>query len=69
MQTPTTLYKKFGGQQAVKQVVDDFYNDVLADDTVNHFFVFAHTDMEKPRSHKTAFISYALGGLGQYSGP
>ena len=66
MQTPTTLYEKLGGQQAVKQVVDDFYNDVLADDIVNHFF--AHTDMEKQRRHQTAFISYALGGPGQYTG-
>jgi hemoglobin len=66
MQTPTTLYEKLGGQQGVKQVVDDFYNDVLADDTVNHFF--AHTDMKKQRSHQTAFISYALGGPAQYTG-
>ncbi len=66
MQTPTTLYEKLGGQQAVKQVVDKFYNDVLADDIVNHFF--AHTDMEKQRRHQTAFISYALGGSGQYTG-
>jgi hemoglobin len=66
MQTPTTLYEKLGGQQAVKQVVDDFYNDVLADDIVNHFF--AHTDMEKQRLHQTAFISYALGGPDQYTG-
>lgn len=66
MQTPTSLYEKLGGQQAIKQVVDDFYKDVLADDTVNHFF--AHTDMEKQRRHQTAFISYALGGPAQYTG-
>ena len=66
MQTPTTLYEKLGGQQAVKQVVDDFYNDVLADDIVNHFFT--HTDMEKQRRHQTAFISYALGSPAQYTG-
>jgi hemoglobin len=46
--------------------VDDFYNDVLADDTVNRFF--AHTDMKKQRLHQTAFISYALGGPAQYTG-
>ena len=66
MHTPTTLYEKLGGQQAVKQVVDDFYKDILADDTVNHFF--AHTDMERQRRHQTAFISYALGGPAQYTG-
>lgn len=66
MQTPTTLYEKIGGQQAVKQIVNDFYNHVLVDDTVNHFF--AHTDMEEQRRHQTAFISYALGGSAQYIG-
>lgn len=61
-----TLYEELGKEQAVKEIVDDFYNRVLADDTVNHFF--AHTDMEKQRRHQTAFISYALGGPKQYSG-
>ncbi len=60
-----TLYEKLGGQQAVEQVVDDFYNRVLADDTVKNFF--AQTDMKKQRRHQTAFISYALGGP-QYTG-
>ena len=56
METPkTTLYDKLGGQQAIEQVVDDFYKLVLADDSVNHFF--ADTDMEKQRRHQTAFIS------------
>lgn len=55
----TTLYEKLGGEQAIKQVVDDFYTRVLADDTVKSFF--AHTDMEKQRRHQTAFISFALG--------
>lgn len=62
----TTLYDKLGGQQAVEQVVDDFYNRVLADDTVNTFS--AHTDMEKQRHHQSAFISYALGGPTDYTG-
>lgn len=60
------LYEKLGGQQAIEQIVDDFYQRVLADDTVNHFF--AHTDMEKQRHHQTAFISYALGSSNQYTG-
>lgn len=59
MSTPS-LYEKLGGQAAIRQVVDEFYNRVLADPTVNHFF--AHTDMEKQRQHQTAFISFALGG-------
>jgi hemoglobin len=66
METPTNLYDKLGGEQAIGLVVDEFYNCVLADDTVNHFFV--HTDMHKQRSHQKAFISYALGSPEQYSG-
>ena len=62
----TNLYEKFGGQQAIERVVDDFYKRVLADDTVNHFF--AHTDMEKQRHHQSEFISYALGSPNQYTG-
>ncbi len=62
----TSLYDKMGGESAIKEMVDDFYRDVLADDTVSHFFT--HTDMEKQRRHQTAFISYALGGPKQYSG-
>ncbi len=66
MNAPTTVYEKIGGQQAIERVVDDFYNRVLADDTVNQFF--AHTDMQKQRRHQTAFISYALGGSDRYTG-
>lgn len=66
MEVRTTLYEKVGGQRAVEEIVDDFYNRVLADDTVNKFF--AHTDMQKQRHHQAAFISYALGGLEDYTG-
>lgn len=56
----TTYYEKLGGQNAVAAVVDRFYEKVLADERINHFF--EHTDMEKQRKHQTAFISQALGG-------
>lgn len=46
-------------------LVDRFYERVLADDRIKHFF--AHTDMEAQRRHQTAFLSYALGGPA-YSG-
>ncbi|RBW68365.1 group I truncated hemoglobin [Bacillus taeanensis] len=62
----TTLYEKLGGKEAISKVVDHFYDKVLADETVNHFF--ENTDMEKQRRHQTQFISWAVGGLNQYSG-
>lgn len=66
MPTDTTVYEKLGGEAAISKVVDTFYELVLADPTVNHFF--ANTDMEKQRNHQTKFISFALGGPNQYTG-
>ncbi|MFM1654602.1 group 1 truncated hemoglobin [Brevibacillus sp. B_LB10_24] len=63
--TTTTLYEKLGGEEAIGKVVDYFYDLVLADDTVNHYFT--NVDMEKQRRHQTKFISFALGGP-QYTG-
>ncbi|MBU8907196.1 group I truncated hemoglobin [Desertibacillus haloalkaliphilus] len=62
----TTLYEKIGGEKAIATAVDIFYEKVLADDTVNHFFT--NTDMDKQRSHQTKFLSFALGGPNQYTG-
>lgn len=62
----STLYEKLGGEDTIAKVVDYFYDLVLADDTVNHFF--ENTDMEKQRRHQTKFISFALGGPNQYPG-
>ncbi|MDZ5471378.1 group 1 truncated hemoglobin [Bacillus sp. 31A1R] len=60
------LYEKFGGEGTISKVVDYFYELVLADESVNHFF--KDTDMEKQRKHQTKFISFALGGPNQYGG-
>ncbi|WP_308634904.1 group I truncated hemoglobin [Paenibacillus silvisoli] len=66
MAQAATLYEKFGGEQVIGKVVDYFYELVLADETVKHFF--EHTDMEKQRKHQAKFISFALGGPNQYTG-
>ncbi|WP_261305475.1 group I truncated hemoglobin [Paenibacillus andongensis] len=66
MQTKETLYDKLGGEEVISKVVDYFYTLVLADKTVEKFFL--DTDMEKQRKHQTKFISFALGGPNQYSG-
>ncbi|MBN6188976.1 group 1 truncated hemoglobin [Aneurinibacillus sp. BA2021] len=62
----STLYERLGGEEAIAKVVDYFYDLVLQDETVNHFF--ENTDMEKQRRHQTKFISFALGGPNQYTG-
>ncbi|PZE19631.1 group I truncated hemoglobin [Paenibacillus xerothermodurans] len=66
MEANMSLYEKFGGEETIAKVVDHFYDRILADDTVNHFF--ENTDMEKQRRHQTKFISFALGGPNQYTG-
>ncbi len=60
-----TLYDKLGGEKYIEKIVDDFYQYILADNSINHFF--ANTDMELQRRHQTAFISYALGGRKPYT--
>ena len=66
MENGTTLYDQLGGEAAITAVVDYFYELILADDTVNHFFY--NTDMEKQRKHQAKFFSFALGGPNQYTG-
>ena len=33
-----TLYERLGGREAIGAVVDEFYDRVLSDDRINHFF-------------------------------
>jgi hemoglobin len=62
----TTLFEKLGGAAAVDLAVDRFYERVLQDDRIKHFF--ANTDMKKQREHQKAFLTYAFGGTDKYSG-
>ncbi|WP_055073514.1 group 1 truncated hemoglobin [Pseudanabaena sp. 'Roaring Creek'] len=62
----TTLFEKLGGAAAIDLAVDRFYERVLQDDRIKHFF--ANTDMKKQRSHQKAFLTYAFGGSDKYDG-
>lgn len=62
----STLYEKLGGAEAVKLAVDNFYDRVLQDDRIKHFF--DGMDMVKQKSHQRAFLTYAFGGAPQYDG-
>lgn len=64
-QQPTPLFNRLGGMQGIRQVVDLFYDKVLADDRINHFFT--NVDMERQRRHQAAFVAFAVGGP-KYSG-
>lgn len=62
-----TLYEKLGGKEAVDTAVDMFYEKVLNDERVKHFF--ANTDMKQQKNHQKAFMTYAFGGTEKFSGP
>lgn len=62
----TTLYDRLGGAAAVDLAVEKFYQKVLADERVRHFF--AHIDMQKQKQHQKDFMTYAFGGAEHWNG-
>ena len=62
----TTLFEKLGGENAVGLVVDKFYERVLKDERIKHFF--DNVDMNKQKSHQKEFLTFAFGGATQYDG-
>ena len=61
-----TLYERLGGEPAIGAIVNEFYDRVLADDRVNHYF--DDVDMADQRSHQTKFLSAVTGGPIRYEG-
>lgn len=66
MEQQNTLFDRLGGMDAVNAAVDIFYNKVLADDTINHFFT--KTDMKRQIGKQKAFLAYAFGCPMAYTG-
>lgn len=67
MKTETpSLYEVLGGEVSIEMVVETFYQRVLCDKRINHFF--KDLDMDKQRQHQKAFISQLLEGPQHYSG-
>jgi hemoglobin len=62
----SSLYTEIGGRDAVRAVVDDFYDRVLADDRLAGYF--ADAAMDDLRAHQIAFVSSVAGGPVEYSG-
>ncbi len=56
----TTLFEKLGGKSAIDLAVDKFYERVLNDERIKHFF--ENVDMNKQKSHQKAFLTFAFGG-------
>lgn len=61
-----SLFERLGGRDAVHAAVDLFYQKVLADDRIKH--MFDGVDMNRQRAKQEAFLTFAFGGIPNYSG-
>jgi hemoglobin len=62
----STIYSQIGGYEALEVVVADFYERVLADDELAHFFT--GTNMARLKGKQVEFFAAALGGPDPYTG-
>lgn len=60
------LYEKVGGRSKIQEIVTRFYDRVLADPSLHHFFERA--DMDGLRTRQSMFLSMLLGGRRTYGG-
>jgi hemoglobin len=61
-----SLYEELGGEPAVDAAVHLFYEKVLADEHVNHFF--SGINIARQKRMQKAFLTVAFGGPNNYSG-
>jgi hemoglobin len=61
-----TLFERVGGEQAIAELIHDFYDRVLADPELKPFF--KHTSIDKLRRMQREFFSAALDGPTTYTG-
>lgn len=65
-QQKESLFKRLGGMNAVNAAVDIFYEKVLGDDSINHFF--KKTDMPAQIAKQKTFLAYVFGAPIAYTG-
>jgi len=61
-----SIFDTIGGAPTVSVAVDKFYERVLSDPQLAHYF--DKVDMDKLKSHQRAFIAAAIGGPNVYRG-
>ena len=61
-----TLFEKYGGFSVIGKLVHRFYEKVLSDAAVAHYF--EGIDMQRLASHQTDFLCVLLGGPIDYTG-
>lgn len=64
--TATSLYDKIGGEAAVRRLVNEFYERVLADPSLAPYF--RDVSMDKLLRMQFEFFAAALGGEVKYTG-
>ncbi|MEB8342189.1 group I truncated hemoglobin [Streptomyces endophyticus] len=62
----SNIFEQIGGDEAVSAVVDLFYDKVLADPELAHYFT--DIGLEGLKDHQRLFIGQALGSTEPYSG-
>jgi hemoglobin len=61
-----TLYERLGGEAAVEAAVVRFYDKIMADPSIAHYF--ADLDMSAQIDKQIAFMTMAFGGPTKYTG-
>lgn len=61
-----SLFERLGGKAAIEAAVDIFYDKILSDVRIRHFF--DGVDVKRQRAKQKAFLTYAFGGAPNYSG-
>jgi truncated hemoglobin YjbI len=61
-----SLFEELGAEPAVDAAVDLFYQKLLADNSISHFF--AGINMARQKRMQKAFLTVAFGGPNNYSG-
>ncbi|GBF94693.1 hypothetical protein Rsub_07429 [Raphidocelis subcapitata] len=61
-----TIFDKLGGAGNVRAAVDKFYEKILADPSISHFF--SSIDMKKQKAKQFQMMSLVFGGPNEYKG-
>ncbi len=61
-----SLYHQIGGDAVLDKAIERFYDRVLADDRIRHFF--DGVDMDRLRATQKTFLAYCFGGPYIYDG-
>lgn len=61
-----TIYAQIGGFSTVRGLVEDFYDRLLREDSLRHYFV--GIDLSRLIRHQTDFVCMVMGGPVDYTG-